>query len=131
MLRNFLMHGSNLLLILALIIIGGCAVTGQIALYPLWILCGMALFYMSEYGWHRFVFHAPPSRWGWLRFLQHRLHYDHHIDPARLDLLFLPVWFVLPNLTITWLAAWAVLGDWQLAIGIVADIRLDIRLAAL
>ena len=32
------------------------------------------------------------------RKLQHRLHYDHHVEPSRLDLLFLPIWFLVPNL---------------------------------
>jgi hypothetical protein len=36
-----------------------------------------------------------------VRKLQHRLHYDHHTAPERLDLLFLPVWFLVPNLAVT------------------------------
>jgi sterol desaturase/sphingolipid hydroxylase (fatty acid hydroxylase superfamily) len=32
--------------------------------------------------------------------LQHRLHYDHHVEPNRLDLLFLPAWFLVPNLAV-------------------------------
>jgi hypothetical protein len=91
MVRDFLLHGSNTALIAAAIIIGAVAATDTVTLFPLWIVAGVALFYLSEYGWHRFVFHAPPSNVGWLRLLQHRLHYDHHVDPARLDLLFLPI----------------------------------------
>jgi sterol desaturase/sphingolipid hydroxylase (fatty acid hydroxylase superfamily) len=49
---------------------------------------------------HRFAFHAPPLSRPWLRKLQHRLHYDHHVEPNRLDLLFLPIWFLLPNLAV-------------------------------
>jgi hypothetical protein len=33
--------------------------------------------------------------------VQHLLHDDHHVAPARLDLLFLPLWYVLPNLALT------------------------------
>ena len=44
---------------------------------------------------------AEPSRFPFVRKLQHRLHYDHHTEPERLDLLFLPVWFLIPNLAIT------------------------------
>lgn len=29
--------------------------------------------------------------------LQHRLHYDHHVDPSKIDLLFLPLWFTVPT----------------------------------
>ncbi len=63
-----------------------------------WIgaLIGALIFFSSEYTTHRFLFHAKPSPSGWVRKLQHRLHYDHHIDPPKLDLLFLPVWFVVP-----------------------------------
>jgi 4-hydroxysphinganine ceramide fatty acyl 2-hydroxylase len=119
MVRDFLLHGSNTLLILAAVLIAGFAAAGSYPLFPLWIVAGVALFYLSEYGWHRFVFHAPPSRWAWLRYLQHRLHYDHHVDPSRLDLLFLPVWFVVPNLTITFLLAWAIIGGWQAALSLI------------
>ena len=119
MVRDFLLHGSNTLLILAALLIAAFAAAGAYPLFPLWIVAGVALFYLSEYGWHRFVFHAPPSRWAWLRYLQHRLHYDHHVDPGRLDLLFLPVWFVVPNLTITFLLAWAIIGAWQAALSLI------------
>jgi 4-hydroxysphinganine ceramide fatty acyl 2-hydroxylase len=48
--------------------------------------------------------------------LQHRLHYDHHVEPDRLDLLFLPVWFLVPTLAITaldyvLLFGWAVVAS--------------------
>ena len=68
---------------------------------PGMILLGALLFYLVEYGMHRFAFHAPPLPWPVLRSLQHRLHYDHHVEPGRLDLLFLPLWFLVPNLAVT------------------------------
>lgn len=43
--------------------------------------------------WFRFLFHATPQSGAILRGLQHRLHYDHHVDPPRLDLLFLSLLF--------------------------------------
>lgn len=118
MVRNFLLHGSNVVLLFAVLAIGGLGLLGATELFPLWIVGGIALFYLSEYGTHRFLFHAPPSGAGWLRRLQDRLHYDHHLEPSRLDLLFLPVWFVAPNLTITYLIAWALIGDWQAALSL-------------
>lgn len=61
-------------------------------------LLGTLLFFGSEYGFHHFTFHAPPAtRFPWRLKLQHQLHYDHHLEPTRLDLLFLPFWFMLPN----------------------------------
>lgn len=87
---------------------------------------GASLFYVSEYGMHRFAFHAPPAPWAFVRKLQHRLHYDHHTDPSRLDLLFLPLWFLGPNLAITGLALWALFGPAP-----VASAMLGIALAIL
>jgi hypothetical protein len=74
--------------------------SGAIAPMPLFIILGALMFYLSEYGMHRFAFHAPPVPWPWLRKMQHRLHYDHHVEPNRLDLLFLPLWFLAPNLAV-------------------------------
>ena len=100
MLVVFLRHGS-----VAALVAGAAAevmlwLFGIIALEPLLILLGALLFYLSEYGMHRFAFHAPPLSWAPLRKLQHRLHYDHHVEPSRLDLLFLPIWFLVPNLAV-------------------------------
>jgi sterol desaturase/sphingolipid hydroxylase (fatty acid hydroxylase superfamily) len=50
---------------------------------------------------HRFAFHAPPAPWPFALRLQRRLHYDHHLEPDRLDLLFLPIWFLAPALGLT------------------------------
>jgi 4-hydroxysphinganine ceramide fatty acyl 2-hydroxylase len=83
---------------------------GLVTLQPLPILLGALLFYLTEYGMHRFAFHAAPLPWPWLRRLQHRLHYDHHVEPNRLDLLFLPVWFLVPNLAVATVLLALVLG---------------------
>jgi 4-hydroxysphinganine ceramide fatty acyl 2-hydroxylase len=96
MVTTFLKHGSNSLLCAGVLAVAGLWVFGQATLSPLWIVVGGLLFYLSEYSFHRFAFHAPPSPWPWLRKMQHRLHYDHHAEPNRLDLLFLPAWFLVP-----------------------------------
>ena len=100
MLLVFLRHGS-----VAALLAGAAAeiilwLFGVVALQPVMILLGALMFYLSEYGMHRFAFHAPPLSWPAARKLQHRLHYDHHVEPNRLDLLFLPVWFLVPNLAV-------------------------------
>jgi hypothetical protein len=105
---QFWRHGSNAAL--------GCLFLFVAAMdaftWPVhgWLtLLGAALFFISEYGYHRYAFHAPPIRRVPLVLrLQHRLHYDHHVDPARLDLLFLPLWFVIPNLVFTGAVAWRI-----------------------
>ncbi|MGP0060520.1 MAG: sterol desaturase family protein [Beijerinckiaceae bacterium] len=111
MLRNFLLHGSNTALIAFTLALLGTAAEGWLHL-PLWLVgLGALLFFLTEYSTHRFVFHGKPARWAWLRAKQHRLHYDHHVDPARLDLLFLPLWYVVPNLIVVAAIAYAILRE--------------------
>ena len=86
MLLVFLRHGS-----VAALLVGAAAeimlwLFGVVALQPVMILLGALMFYLSEYGMHRFAFHAAPLSWSVARKLQHRLHYDHHVEPNRLDL---------------------------------------------
>ncbi len=127
MLGKFMLHGSNSALILLSAAIMAAGVAGALHT-PVWLVAvGALLFYLSEYTTHRFMFHARPSSWAWLRAKQHRLHYDHHVEPARLDLLFLPLWYVLPNLLATSVLAYAVLRDW----GQVAALVLGAMLALL
>ncbi|SDX48108.1 Fatty acid hydroxylase superfamily protein [Marininema mesophilum] len=65
------------------------------------IVAGMIGYAMSEYLIHRFLFHLkPPSNPNFLRLLK-RLHYDHHVDPDDLKLLFLPIWYSIPLITLT------------------------------
>jgi 4-hydroxysphinganine ceramide fatty acyl 2-hydroxylase len=97
MINAFFRHGSNA--VLALAILAGIVifVFGIVPFSWLASLIGAAVFFSSEYTTHRFLFHAQPSKMPWLLKLQHRLHYDHHIDPPKLELLFLPLWFVIPT----------------------------------
>src|SRR6185437_11092178 len=96
----FLRHGSVAALVAGVVVEALAFLFGWIGIKPLLILLGALLFYLSEYGMHRFAFHAPPLSWPPARRLQHRLHYDHHVEPGRLDLLFLPIWFLVPNLAV-------------------------------
>lgn len=89
----FLRHGSVAALLAGVGVVGLAFLSGWIEPRLALILLGALLFYGSEYGMHRFAFHAPPLSWPLARKLQHRLHYDHHVEPSRLDLLFLPIWF--------------------------------------
>jgi hypothetical protein len=58
--------------------------------------------------------------------LQHRLHYDHHAEPSRLDLLFLPLWFLAPVLAVN-----ATLFGLVFGAKVVASIVLGVGLAIL
>jgi 4-hydroxysphinganine ceramide fatty acyl 2-hydroxylase len=97
MILSFLRHGSNAVLALAIVVGIVIFAVAAVPFSLLAALIGAAVFFVSEYTTHRFLFHAQPSTMQWLRKLQHRLHYDHHIDPPKLELLFLPLWFVIPT----------------------------------
>jgi 4-hydroxysphinganine ceramide fatty acyl 2-hydroxylase len=124
MILTFLRHGSNiwLALLLAALVAGFAA--GALPFSLFWVVIGALTFYVSEYGFHRFAFHAVPSRLAFVRRLQHRLHYDHHAEPERLDLLFLPIWFLIPNLAVTALG-YALIFGW----GTVAPAMFGVTLA--
>jgi len=67
-----------------------------------WIafIAGMIVYTMTEYVTHRFVFHMKPPKNIFFLKLMKRLHYDHHSSPNDLHLLFLPIWYSLPNIVI-------------------------------
>lgn len=122
----FFRHGATAALTLAVLATLVAYAFGGVTLWLPEILLGAALFYLSEYAMHRFAFHASPAPWAYVRRLQHRLHYDHHAEPARLDLLFLPLWFLAPNLAVT-----ALLVACALGVPAVASVMLGVMIAIL
>ena len=60
MLLVFLRHGSVAALVAAVVVEALAFLFGWISIKPGLILLGALLFYLSEYGMHRFAFHAPP-----------------------------------------------------------------------
>jgi hypothetical protein len=96
MFRAFFVHGSNAVLAAVIAALTALFAFGTVHFYPAAAAIGALAFFTSEYTTHRFLFHASPASVEWLRKLQHRLHYDHHIDPSELHLLVLPVWFTVP-----------------------------------
>lgn len=90
-------HGSNALLVAALAVLAALFAFHAIRFVWFALPVGAAAFFVNEYTTHRFAFHAPPSKIPFVLALQHRLHYDHHVEPDRIDLLFLPYWFVIPT----------------------------------
>jgi 4-hydroxysphinganine ceramide fatty acyl 2-hydroxylase len=109
MLREFWRHGSNAVLGVIVLVVLGLDVAGVWRPFLWLVVLGAVLFFASEYGFHRYAFHAPPMhRVPFLLKLQRRLHYDHHVEPSRLDLLFLPLWFVLPNFAVSGAVAWLI-----------------------
>lgn len=68
----------------------------------MWIslIIGMITYALSEYLVHRFLFHMKTPKSPFLLKIIKRLHFDHHVDPRNLKLLFLPTWFSIPNFSI-------------------------------
>ncbi len=98
--RAFFRHGSNALLLACLGALAIAYVCHAIAFVPWTLAVGALLFFLNEYGTHRFLLHARPAANATICGLQRRLHYDHHLEPERLDLLFLPPWFLFPALAL-------------------------------
>jgi Sterol desaturase len=99
--RSFFAHPD--IVIMAGVLIVLAAVVGIRELTWLNIavfLIGMAAFMLSEYMTHRFLFHLKAPKNALVLKILKRLHYDHHTDPNDLKLLFLPVWYSLPNLAV-------------------------------
>ena len=111
---SFWRHGSNTVLLLGALALIAFFATGALAFAPkslLLLAIGAAVFFVSEYTTHRFMLHAPPQKNAFILKLQHRLHYDHHVNPAELSLLFLPIWFVIPVASLTFAIFFAVTRD--------------------
>jgi hypothetical protein len=125
MIVTFLRHGSNAWLALGLAALAAGFAARVLPFSIFWLVTGALTFYVSEYGFHRFGFHAQPSGFAFIRKLQHRLHYDHHAEPDRLDLLFLPVWFLVPNLALTALG-FAIIFGWSVVASAMCGVMLAI-----
>lgn len=111
---TFFRHGSNTVLIAIALGLSALFAAHVLVFAPLSLAAvaiGALVFFTSEYTTHRFMFHAPPQRNAFVLKLQHRLHYDHHVTPDALGLLFLPVWFVIPIASLTFAIFFAVTRD--------------------
>jgi 4-hydroxysphinganine ceramide fatty acyl 2-hydroxylase len=112
---SFWRHGSNTVLAAAILVLLALVAARAVPFGP-WSLGAVAIgalvFFVSEYTTHRFMLHAPPSKSAFVLKLQHRLHYDHHITPTELSLLFLPLWFAIPVAALTFSIYFAVTRSW-------------------
>lgn len=89
-----------------------------------WIafIIGMATYAMSEYLIHRFLFHMKTPTNPFLLKMIKRLHFDHHVDPNNLKLLFLPLWFSLPGFFIYSFVFYLITVNIQLTIAFLAGV---------
>ncbi|NLP52382.1 sterol desaturase family protein [Bacillus sp. RO1] len=85
---------------------------------------GMLTFMFSEYLTHRFVFHLKPPKHPFLLKMLKRLHYDHHTHPNDLHLLFLPLWYSLPNLSVLAVIFYLIAGSWGLTVAFASGLMM-------
>lgn len=123
-LRDFISHTSVWIMgLIFLSCLAVVAVRGGLADGGVWLLIalGAGLFFVSEYTTHRFLFHMKPPQNPTLLKMMKKLHYDHHEVPNDLDLLFLPVWYSIPNYgllgLLTYLLTWDVLTAFAVVTG--------------
>lgn len=83
---------------------------------------GMAGYAASEYMIHRFLFHMKPPKNAFLLKMIKRLHYDHHVTPNELNLLFLPVWYSLPLIAVSGGIAYGMTRSLTLTIAFVCGV---------
>ncbi|MBM6617028.1 sterol desaturase family protein [Bacillus suaedaesalsae] len=106
----------------SLIFLALLSVTPQLGRWEIWLsfVVGIILYIISEYMTHRFFFHMKaPKNKSFLKFMK-RIHYDHHEEPNDLKLLFLPIWYSLPQLVIVVLAVTLLTGDVFIALAVFA-----------
>lgn len=103
----------DILVMFSLCLIGFIVTLFHANLWQTWVsvVIGMCLYAVSEYTTHRFVFHMkPPENPLMLKFMK-RIHYDHHTDPNDLHLLFLPIWYSLPNIAVASVIFYFITGN--------------------
>ncbi|MGZ9585892.1 sterol desaturase family protein [Paenibacillus marinisediminis] len=91
-----------------------------------WIafVIGMAAYAAAEYFTHRFLFHMRAPKNPFFLKLLKRLHYDHHSTPNDLSLLFLPLWYSLPNMAIAGAIAYLISGSLVITNAFIAGVIL-------
>lgn len=96
--RDFFLHFDILVMFVFLVFLALYTIyTGVNISIFLSFSLGIVIYAFMEYVTHRFLFHMKPPKHLFLLKLIKRLHYDHHLYPNDLKLLFLPLWYSLPN----------------------------------
>lgn len=76
-----------------------------------WLALGLAVFVPQEYFTHVHLLHAKLPRSQRLYTWMYRLHYGHHDQPRRHDLMYMPLWLTLPMMGGNVLLLWALTPD--------------------
>lgn len=81
------------------LVIGGCAFASDARFAAATLVVGVLTYSLYEYGFHRWLYHGPPS-------LAQRIHGQHHETDA---LIGAPFFFSLSVAVLSWGVAWLVL----------------------
>ena len=117
--KEFFGHSSTLV-VAGLAVLCLLAAMPEIGTWQVWVsmVVGAILFFAMEYVTHRFFFHMKaPKNQTLLKFMR-RIHYGHHDLPNDLDLLFLPVWYSVPNNAVALGLAYLITGSWTLSLAL-------------
>jgi sterol desaturase/sphingolipid hydroxylase (fatty acid hydroxylase superfamily) len=98
--RGFFLHVDIIVMAFTFFVIAGITIIKGISWSVMvFFLIGLITFMLGEYLTHRFLFHLEaPKNPFFLKILK-RLHYDHHQYPNDLKLMFLPIWYSIPNIS--------------------------------
>lgn len=94
--------------------------------FETWIafIVGILGYTLIEYLTHRFVFHMKAPKNAFLLKIMKRIHYDHHANPNELHLLFLPLWYSLPNIVVAGVLAYVITSSMVTTIALIAGVML-------
>lgn len=119
----FLFPDITILLVLIIVSISAQLWNGITVVGVTVFAFGMILFIFSEYLSHRFLFHLKARKDTFLFKLIKRLHYDHHTDPNNLHLLFLPLWYSIPNLSVLVVIFYLIVGNVWLTVAFAGGLK--------
>lgn len=115
--RDFFLHFDILVMFVSLLaFVLYIIYMGVDAFTFLSFFLGIVTYAFMEYVTHRFLFHMKPPKNLFLLKLIKRLHYDHHLYPNNLKLLFLPLWYSIPNAVVLSLIFYSIVHSIKLTV---------------
>lgn len=98
-LYDYLCHASIYLFLVPVAVIVPVLVSHGTPLESVvFFVLGWIIFLPQEYMTHKYILHLPAPKNSWQYRQMYSLHYGHHDLPLRSDLMYMPLWLVLPML---------------------------------
>ena len=110
---QFFRYGSNAFSVLVLLVLAKSLLSEGRGLQALpYLPIGFLIFLVLEYVSHRFQLHPPVHDEAGVRRVERTLHSQHHLDPQRIDRLFVPLRDTVPIAAVLTLVYLLVTRDW-------------------